>query len=109
MTTLPFAKATVRRSLYSTAPINPSLPSLETPRNPVVLAHGLLGFDELHLVGNYLPGVQYWRGIKEALDANGIEVITTSVPPSGSIENRAEMLRRSIKEKASGRSVNIVA
>ena len=48
-----------------------------TPKYPIVLAHGLLGFDELHLVGNYLPGVQYWRGIKDAYQKNGIEVITS--------------------------------
>ena len=48
-----------------------------TPQYPIVLAHGLLGFDELHLVGNYLPGVQYWRGIKDAYQKNGIEVITS--------------------------------
>ncbi|KAI9797197.1 MAG: hypothetical protein M1833_005606 [Piccolia ochrophora] len=81
----------------------------ETPKNPVVLAHGLLGFDELHLAGSFLPGVQYWRGITEALTAKGIQVITASVSASGSIEGRADGLGREILQKANGKSVNIVA
>ncbi|KAJ5312966.1 hypothetical protein PENANT_c018G06815 [Penicillium antarcticum] len=81
----------------------------DAPRYPVVLAHGLLGFDELRLAGRYLPGVQYWRGIKEALTARGIEVITATVPPSGSIEVRAEELARDIEIGARGKDVNIIA
>ncbi|KXG51871.1 uncharacterized protein PGRI_092640 [Penicillium griseofulvum] len=79
------------------------------PKYPVVLAHGLLGFDEIRLAGPYLPGVQYWRGIKEALTARGIEVITATVPPSGSIEARAEQLTRNIEAGARGKDVNIIA
>ena len=81
----------------------------ENPKNPIVLAHGLLGFDELRLAGKFLPGVQYWRGITEALAANGIEVITTSVPASASIEERAAKLSVGIESKAGGKSVNIIA
>ena len=80
-----------------------------TPKHPIVLAHGLLGFDELHLAGNLLPGVHYWRGITEAMRANGIEVITASVPASGSIEERALKLGQDIANKANGKSVNIIA
>jgi hypothetical protein len=32
----------------------------EVPKNPIILAHGLLGFDELHLAGNLMPGIEYW-------------------------------------------------
>lgn len=74
-----------------------------------MLAHGLLGFDELHLAGPRLPGVHYWRGIAEALRKNGVEVITTHVPASSSIEERAERLGRGIEEMARGKSVNIIA
>ena len=83
--------------------------SYRTPKNPIVLAHGLFGFDELRLAGSYFPGVQYWRGITEALKSNGIEAIATSVPPSGSIEKRAEKLSQEIYERAGGKSVNIIA
>lgn len=41
--------------------------------------------------------------------ANGIEVITASVPPSASIEDRAAKLGKDIEKKAHGKSVNIVA
>jgi len=83
--------------------------SLDAPKHPIVLAHGLLGFDELHLAGRYLPGVQYWRGVREALSAQGVEVITASVPPSSTIEERAEELARDIEIGARGRDVNIIA
>ncbi|KAI6089932.1 putative triacylglycerol lipase [Hypoxylon rubiginosum] len=80
-----------------------------TPKYPIVLAHGLLGFAELRLAGGWLPAIHYWRGITDALKANGIEVITATVPPSGTIEQRAERLARGISEVAQGKSVNIVA
>ena len=106
MTTLVFAKATVYLHARRSGAL---LTRSDTPKHPIVLAHGLLGFDELRLAGELLPGIEYWRGIREALSLNGVEVITASVVPSGSIEKRAEMLSRNIKEKAKGRSVNIVA
>ncbi|KAF2148327.1 triacylglycerol lipase [Myriangium duriaei CBS 260.36] len=81
----------------------------DKPKNPIVLAHGLFGFDQLHLAGPRLPGIQYWRGIIEALGAKGIECFTATVPPSGSIEARAEKLRAYIQDKAAGRNVNIIA
>lgn len=80
-----------------------------TPKNPIVLAHGLMGFDEWRLLGPYLPGIHYWRGITEAFARNGIECITTAVPRTGSIQERAEKLMDEIATKARGRHVNIVA
>lgn len=81
----------------------------DVPKHPIILAHGLLGFDEMHLAGKSLPGIQYWRGIRESLMKAGIEVITATVPPSGCIERRAERLAKTIEEKAHGKSVNIIA
>ena len=80
-----------------------------TPKHPIVLAHGLLGFDELRLAGKLLPGVHYWRGIKEALAANDIDVIIASVPSSGSIEDRAAKLSDDILKKAGRNAVSIIA
>ena len=85
------------------------MPTSETPKNPIVLAHGLLGFEELHIAGTRLPGLHYWRGITEALAEKGIECITAVVPPSGSIEARAEKLGENIAKRAGGKSVNIIA
>lgn len=81
----------------------------DTPKSPIVLAHGLMGFDEFRLVGNLLPGIKYWRGITDAYQQNQIECITTAVPTTGSIEERAMALHEQIKAKAAGKDVNIVA
>lgn len=67
----------------------------------MVLAHGLLGFSELR-VSRYLPAVQYWRGIREALEARGCRVVCTTVPATGSIAERAERLRDEIDQAVRG-------
>jgi len=79
------------------------------PKYPIVLAHGLFGFDEFRPAAGLLPAVQYWSGIEEALAAKGIEVITATVPPSDRIEARAKRLAEDIEQKANGRAVNIIA
>ncbi|KAI5374602.1 hypothetical protein J4E82_006656 [Alternaria postmessia] len=81
----------------------------DTPKHTIVLAHGLLGFDELRIAGQFIPGIQYWRGITDALAHKGIEVIVAAVPPSGSIEARSAKLAESITVKAKGKQVNIIA
>ncbi|KAB2107042.1 hypothetical protein AG0111_0g5321 [Alternaria gaisen] len=81
----------------------------DTPKHTIVLAHGLLGFDELRIAGQFIPGIQYWRGITDALAHKGIEVIVAAVPPSGSIEARSAKLAESIAVKAKGKQVNIIA
>lgn len=82
---------------------------IESPKNTIVLAHGLLGFDEIKLVGSLFPPIQYWHGIKHALSMKGIKVITTTVPPYDSIENRAKALAENIAAGAEGHDVNIIA
>lgn len=85
-------------------------PIYDAPQHPIILAHGLFGFDQLDLVpGKVLPGIEYWYGITQALAAKNIEVITATVPPSGSIENRAAKLAETIALKANGKAVNIIA
>ncbi|CAK1357449.1 Lipase 2 [Cercospora beticola] len=85
--------------------------SYDAPKHPIILAHGLLGFDELRPLGHAIPirGIEYWYGIKEALAAKNVEVITASVPPSGRIEVRAQRLAESIERQAGGKAVNIIA
>jgi triacylglycerol lipase len=78
-------------------------------KHSIILAHGLLGFDELRLAGSKFPGFKYWRGITDALSQKGVEVIVATVPPSGSIEARAAKLAENIAHKAHGKSVNIIA
>ena len=81
----------------------------QVPKNPIVLAHGLLGFDEIHPAGSILPGIQYWSGIVDALAKKNVEVITVAVPPSECIEVRAQRLAEAIERSAGGRAVNIIA
>ncbi|TGZ85515.1 triacylglycerol lipase [Ascodesmis nigricans] len=78
------------------------------PQNPIVLCHGLFGFDEIRLAGQYVPGIEYWRGICDALRMHDVEVIIASVPPSASIERRAEALAEGVKRAAKGRKVNLI-
>lgn len=106
---LKFVQTTVCQPLAYPLIPTPLTLRIETPTNPIVLAHGLLGFDKLHLAGPLFPGLQYWRGITQALTANGIEIITASVPASASIEERAAILSNEIMMKAHGKSVNIIA
>ncbi|KAK6340465.1 hypothetical protein TWF730_002216 [Orbilia blumenaviensis] len=50
-----------------------------TPKNPMVLSHGLFGFDTLQLLPwSFVPPLRYWKGINEALRANGCQVIVTT-------------------------------
>lgn len=77
-----------------------------------MLAHGLFGFAEFRLAGKILPPVQYWRGIREALaKLAAAHVITTTVPPSGSIEQRARQLARDMAAQAGSYHgpVNVIA
>lgn len=94
---------------YKKQPILPPEPT-DIPRHPIVLAHGLFGFDELDLTRSLswsrsLPvptTVQYWRGIKEAFAARGVPVISVPVPSVDSIEDRAGELARGIEAAVGG-------
>ncbi|GJN86615.1 hypothetical protein PLIIFM63780_010196 [Purpureocillium lilacinum] len=75
-----------------------------TPRHPIVLAHGLLGFSELS-ISALLPPLQYWHGIRQALTAQGCPlVVAATVPPSSSIEERAAKLAVEISSALSSSS-----
>src|SRR3954466_8290933 len=74
-------------------------------RHPLVLAHGILGFDKLNL-----PGVhpEYFRGVPERLPGLGAEVHVFRVSPLSSVKDRATELARAVKEIDAER-VNIIA
>lgn len=88
------------------------------PQYPIVLCHGLSGFDSLVLLRPPRPSndsedveevansvlrkgitVNYWHGIEAALTKAGATVITARVPPFGSIEQRARHLDQLLLEK----------
>lgn len=56
---------------------------------PVVLVHGLLGFDHIALLGQR---VVYFRGIAELLREQGVTVYTAKLPPAASVPERARAL-----------------
>jgi len=80
-----------------------------SPKNPVVFCHGLLGFDTVTLGLAIAPlQVTHWRGIKDALEANGTEVLITRVPATSSPIDRAKVLEEKISEVYPGRSVHLI-
>ncbi|KIP12571.1 hypothetical protein PHLGIDRAFT_61787 [Phlebiopsis gigantea 11061_1 CR5-6] len=80
-----------------------------SPKNPVVFCHGLLGFDTVTLGLSIAPlQVSHWRGIKDALEANGAEVLITRVPATSSPIDRAKVLEEKISEVYPGRSVHLI-
>ncbi|KAI0803326.1 Alpha/Beta hydrolase protein [Irpex lacteus] len=80
-----------------------------SPQNPVVFCHGLLGFDTVTVGLSIAPlQVSHWRGIKDALEANGTEVLITRVPATSSPIERAKVLEKKISEVYPGRSVHLI-
>ena len=75
------------------------------PRYPVVLVHGVLGFDEL-AVGR--ARTAYFKGIRYALERDGCKVLVPRLPPVGSISTRAEALAAALADFDAQR-VNVVA
>ncbi len=74
-----------------------------------MFCHGLLGFDTVKVGPSIAPvEVTHWRGIKEVLEANGIEVLITRVPATSSPMERAKVLERVVSEKYPGRSVHLI-
>lgn len=79
------------------------------PKNPVVFCHGLLGFDTVTVGPSIAPlQVTHWRGIKEAFEANGVEVLMTRVPATSTPIDRAKVLCEKISEVYPGRSVHLI-
>ncbi|MEE8311618.1 MAG: hypothetical protein V3R77_05130 [Candidatus Binatia bacterium] len=74
-------------------------------RHPVVLVHGVVGFDEINF-GNKRH--EYFRGVAERLRHLGVEVYRVRIPNGASVAVRAGHLARWIERIPTGR-VNIIA
>ncbi len=75
------------------------------PRYPVVLAHGLLGFDEIRIgAGRH----EYFRGVPLRLERDGCVVHRCRVRGTASIADRAAELAAFVRE-IPARRVNLVA
>jgi triacylglycerol lipase len=71
---------------------------------PIVLAHGMMGFD-------HLGALPYWRGIPERLRAHGATVMVTQVSSFNSSEVRGQQLLRQVEEivaRTGARKVNLI-
>ncbi|MDY6943488.1 MAG: triacylglycerol lipase [Pseudomonadota bacterium] len=62
-----------------------------TPRYPVVLVHGFIGFDQLFGI------VPYWFGIAKELERSGVEVYVAQVSAVNSSEIRGDQLIEQIE------------
>ncbi|TFK39091.1 Alpha/Beta hydrolase protein [Crucibulum laeve] len=91
--------------------VNPALyDPLRTPRYPIVLCHGLYGFDSRGPSTFPSMRMNYWQNVLRVLrDKIGAEVIVTSVPGTGSIIERAQKLDQQLQTRARGRGVNFLA
>ncbi len=77
-----------------------------SPRAPVVLAHGLLGFEKIAL-GRWTLAT-YFRGIPEYLRSRGVRVHVPRVHPTAGIERRARKLGERIDARFPGQRVHII-
>ena len=59
-------------------------------RSPIVLVHGLCGFDRLQIAGATLA--DYFPGISEPMQAAGNRVLVPYLSPTGGIEERAQAI-----------------
>ncbi|MEN0064745.1 MAG: alpha/beta fold hydrolase, partial [Myxococcota bacterium] len=86
-------------------PTIPPLPPQKATRNPVVLLHGAFGFEELRIRNDTHA---YFFGVRERLEAQGIEVHTPEVAPVAGIRTRAKQLVRYLEALDKPR-VNVIA
>ncbi|KZT37356.1 alpha/beta-hydrolase [Sistotremastrum suecicum HHB10207 ss-3] len=80
------------------------------PRHPIILSHGLYGFDVRGPSAFPRLQMHYWSNVLGVLRGRvGAEVIVAGVPGTGSIVERAEEMHRFLREKAKGRNINFLA
>ncbi|MSQ93177.1 MAG: hypothetical protein EXR98_01325 [Gemmataceae bacterium] len=76
-------------------------------RSPIVLVHGLLGFDRVQIGGTTL--FNYFPGIPELMRAANNRVLIPSLTPTAGIEQRAKELKDFINKNSPGEPVHIFA
>ncbi|OMH80653.1 Lipase 2 [Zancudomyces culisetae] len=82
----------------------PLRPIYIAPRNPIVLCHGLYGFDVRGPTSMPLLQIHYWTGIKEQLQKLGAKVVVSRVSGTGGIRRRAFELHESIQKQLKNRA-----
>jgi triacylglycerol lipase len=81
-----------------------NLPKL---RSPIVLVHGLLGFDRLTVAGYTMAN--YFPGIVQKLAEAGNRVLVPALSPTGGVADRARQLKDFILANSKGEPVHILA
>jgi triacylglycerol lipase len=76
-------------------------------RSPIVLVHGLFGFDRLQVAGTTL--INYFPGIPELLEAAGNRVLIPNMTPTGGVEERAGQLKEFLLQNAANDPVHLIA
>ena len=74
---------------------------------PIVLVHGLLGFDRVAMGGWVVTN--YFRGIPDALRAAGNRVLLARLSPMGGITDRAAQLKEQIEKEYPGEPVHLLS
>lgn len=73
---------------------------------PIVLIHGLCGFDRLFACRR--PVKEYFPGIRHLLGAGGRPVLIPRISPTAGIETRAAELKAYLLHEAGGRPVHLI-
>ncbi|CAI2171388.1 19318_t:CDS:2 [Funneliformis geosporum] len=80
------------------------------PKLPIILCHGLFGFDKLGPSSIPYLQIHYWGGIQEALRKLGAKIVVTKVPRTGDVRARAQVLHDTLETVCSGGiDVNLLA
>ncbi|KZS93786.1 alpha/beta-hydrolase [Sistotremastrum niveocremeum HHB9708] len=102
----PPPRSPIQSLMSSPTLFSPLLP----PRHPIILSHGLYGFDVRGPSAFPRLQMHYWSNVLGVLRGRvGAEVIVAGVPGTGSIVKRAEEMHRFLREKAKGRNINFLA
>ncbi len=76
-------------------------------RAPIVLVHGLMGFNKVQVAGVTL--LDYFRGIPPIITAAGNRVLIPTLSPTGGIADRAKQLKDFIVAHSPTEPVHIIA
>jgi triacylglycerol lipase len=76
-------------------------------RSPIVLVHGLLGYDRLTVGGRTLAS--YFATIPELLTGSGNRVLVPKLSPTGGVAERAAQLKGFLDQNAPQGTVHIIA
>src|SRR5262245_2710379 len=76
-------------------------------REPIVLVHGLLGFDALRVLGR--PVFNYFPGIAEFFQAAGNRVYSVQLTPTAGVAQRAIELRDHFVNEVPDEPVHVIA